>query len=286
MAPVYIAAYDTENPTCLDGVRRIVEVHENYDMPATFFMVAGLLDSQRDEYVALLRDHPLFEIACHTYSHAVLVDTPSYGKAVPVDAYHRELTESKQRLEDVFGCEVAGLRPAVGCPDGLVAHREALDHIAATGYTYTSSALWGPQFSLPAPLRSPFAYAEQGRPDLWEIPSCGWHENLLKGNNKTGPLLLCLFPPDMPEAIPPGLINAPEEELQYNNRPFIDRAIAQDASHVTLTWHPWSLHRFDPEMRMLELTFDYVLKHELPVATFSDLAAECRSGSIENGQGG
>ncbi len=268
--PTYIAAYDTENPACLPGVRRIVEVHEHYEMPATFFIVAGLLDKQRDEYVALLRDNPLFEIACHTWSHMPLVDTPRYGKAGPVERFPHELVESKKRLEDVFGCAVTGFRPPVSAPQGLTGSPEPLRVLHDAGYQYISSVAWGPDFSLPAPLVRPFTYAEQGYAALWEIPACGWHENLLKGQNNVGPLLLCMFPPDMPETIPDGYVETPEEEFAVNCRPFLDRGVRDDMPHVSFVWHPWSLNRFDPPMRMLEITFDYVRELGLPTSTFAD----------------
>jgi hypothetical protein len=73
----------------------------------------------------------------------------------------------------------------------------------------------------------------------------------------------------MPEAVPKDYVKSPEEEFQYNNKPFIDAAIAGDFPVVTLIWHPWSLRRLDPEMRMLEMTFDYVRDHGLPSKTFA-----------------
>jgi len=270
----YVAAYDTEQPACLAGVRRIVDVHERFEIPATFFLVAGLLEHQRAEYVQLLQDHPLFEVACHTYSHMVLVDTPRYGKAGPPERYPRELVDSKHLIEDTFGREVVGFRPPVSAPDGLASAPEVLEVLRDAGYRYVSSVAWGPDFSLPAPLVRPFTYAGQGYPELWEFPPCGWHENLLKGNNKAGPLLLCLFPPDMPEAIPNDYVKTPDEEFAVNNRPFIDRAIREDVPHVSLIWHPWSLHQFDPGMRMLDITFAYVREQGLAAGRFADLLSE------------
>jgi hypothetical protein len=274
---MYIAAYDTENPACLAGVRRIVEVHEKFAMPATFFMVARLLEDQRNEYVALLRDHPLFEIACHSYSHMLLVDTPRFGKAGSRDRLPQELVTSKMMLEDAFGCEVIGFRPPVCAPDGVATATEAVRIIDGAGYRYTSSVAWGRDFSMPAPLTRPFTYAAQGFPNLWEIPPCGWHDNLLKGNNNAGPLLLCLFPSPMPEAVPKDYVKTPEEEFAVNNKPFIDRAARDGMPHVSLIWHPWSLHRFDPDMRMLELTFSYVREQNLSTGTFATLLAQLQN---------
>ena len=267
----FIAAYDTENEKCLAAVRTIVKRHEAREVPATFFLVAGLLDGQGDEYGAMLKDHPLFEIACHTYSHMPIVDTPRFGQAGPAERFLRELVESKQRIEDFFGCAVAGFRPPVSAPQGLRGARLALDVLASAGYSYVSSVAWGKDFSMPAPLTPPFTYDEEGHPELWEIPPCGWHENLLKGHNMREPMLLCLFPPPIPEAVPDHFVATPEEEFAFNNKVFIDAAMAAQAHLVSLVWHPWSLGRLDPEMRMLELTFDYLKARGLPTATFAQM---------------
>lgn len=268
---LYIAAYDTESPRCLDAVRKIVAVHEQYQMPATFFLVAGTVTAAREEYVALLRDHPLFEIACHSHTHMVLRDTPEFGKAGPLDQFPHEIVESKQYLEDTFGQQVIGFRPPVSAADGLRTAPEALRLIDRAGYEYVSSLAWGPQWSLPALLVRPFTYAEQGYPRLWELPPCGWHENLLKGNNRCGPVRILLFPPVMPQTIPNDYVKTPEEEFAYNNKPFIDKALADDMPQVSLIWHPWSLNLFDPEMRMLHMTFTYVRERQVPAGTFANL---------------
>ncbi|NLS78497.1 MAG: polysaccharide deacetylase family protein [Chloroflexi bacterium] len=271
--PLYIAAYDTESPSCLEALRAIVPVHERHGVPATIYLVARMLDSQQAELVALLRDHPLFEIACHSYTHMLLHDADEFGKAGPPERYPAEIIDSKRRIEDAFGVAVRGFRPPVCSPEGLRIAPEALRLVAQAGYAYVSSIAWGPKWSLPAWLVRPFTYAEQGHPALWELPPCGWHENLLKGNNKVGAVRIGLFPPYMPETMPPGYVKTPEDEFAYNNRPFIDRAIAEAMPQVSLIWHPWSLHRFDPAMRMLEITFRYVRERGLAAGTFGQLQA-------------
>lgn len=273
-SPLYIAAYDTESPRCLEAVRKIVKIHERYNMPATFFLVTRTVEVEREAYKHLLGDHPLFEIACHSYTHMILRDTPDFGKAGPLERFPHEIVESKARLEEIFGCRIIGFRPAVCAADGLKAVPEALRLLDQAGYRYVSSLAWGPEWSLPALLVRPFTYAEQGYPSLWELPPCGWHENLLKGNNKCGPVRIGLFPSAMPEAIPTDYVKTPEEEFAVNNKPFIDKAIAQNMPHISLIWHPWSLDVFDPEMRMLEITFRYIQERNLPAGTFSDLWAE------------
>ena len=75
-------------------------------------------------------------------------------------------------------------------------------------------------------------------------------------------------PSPFPEAVPLQPVSTPEQEFEVN-RLFIDRAVALDLPYVSLIWHPWSLSRFDPDMRMLELTFAYVRDRGLEATTYA-----------------
>lgn len=268
---LYIAAYDTEQPACLAACRRIVEVHRRHEMPATFFITGKALEASGHEYRALL-DDPLFEVASHTYSHKSLRDHPFCGPAVPLAEIVEELSAGKRWVEQVFERPCLGVRPACGFEKGLCGAPEVVQAVSDTGLRYVSSMLWGTDYSLPAPLNQPFRYSEDGFPDLWELPAHGWQENLLKDNNRWGPRRLSLWPPEMPEAIPPRFLQTPEEEFAVH-RIFLDRAAEESLAFVSLIWHPWSLARCDPEMRMLELTFRHVRTLGLDTGTYADLLA-------------
>jgi peptidoglycan/xylan/chitin deacetylase (PgdA/CDA1 family) len=280
----YIAAYDTEMydttrlgpgvPSCLEACFRIVEVHRRFNMPATFFIVGKALEANPAEYRALL-DDPLFEIASHTYSHKMLLDHPICGRAASPPEIEQEIRRGKQVVEEVFGRPCVGMRTGCGFSNGLAGATDILRLNSDAGYAYVSSQLWGPDFSLPAPLNPPFTYAEEGFPVLRELPGHGWHENLLKGNNRIfgyRPSRTLLFPPTMPEAIPDRYVETPEEEFAVN-RIFLDRAAADNLLYISLIWHPWSLMLFDPAMRMLELTFTHVRALDLQPTTFAGLNA-------------
>lgn len=280
----YIAAYDTEIatghsygsdvPSCLEACRAIVKRHHEHQMPATFFLVGEALLKSRSEFRDLL-DNPLFEVASHTWSHVLLQDHPFGTKAVPHAQALEEIRRSKEAVEDVFGRPCIGFRPAYAFVDGFRGNRPLLEAIVDAGYRYTASVAWGQDYSLPAPVAEPFTYESDGFPGLIEFPACGWHENLLKGNNRIqgmGPLRLALFPPPFPDAMPPGLITTVEEEFRYNNKVFIDRAVQQNATHVSLVWHPWSLGMFDPAMDMLDRTFGYVRELGMEATTFGEMA--------------
>lgn len=266
---LYIAAYDVEQDSCLDGLERIVELHTEHAMPATFFVVSQLLEKHASIFRSLLDANPLFEIASHTVTHALLREHTLGGPAVPAAQRRTEIIDSKRHLEDFFGQSVRGFRTPYGFEDGLTGAPELLGWVQEAGYQYLSCAAWGPDTSLPAPLREPFRHDEDGYADLWEIPPCGWHENLLKGNNDCGPIRVLLYPASIPEAQLSKYVETPEEEFAVH-RIFLDRAMASGMGHVSLIWHPWSLHRFDPEMKMLDLTFRYVRDRGMAKGTFAD----------------
>ena len=79
----------------------------------------------------------------------------------------------------------------------------------------------------------------------------------------------------LPEAAITDFVQTPEEEFAVHKL-FLDRAVETGLGHVSLIWHPWSLHRFDPEMEMLEQVFQYVRDLGLPVSTFGQYVETLR----------
>jgi hypothetical protein len=265
----YIAAYDTESPACLAACRKIVEVHKRFEMPATFFIVGKTLDAKPAEYRKLL-DDPLFEIASHTYTHQMLRDNDFCGTAVSMEERRKEIFKGKEAVERVFKRPCIGMRPGCGFDNGFRDEPKVLALIKEAGFQYVSSFLWGPDYSLPALLREPFNYDAEGFPDIWELPGHGWHDNLLKDHNRWGPRRLTLWPPPFPEAIPDGFCKTPKDEFELN-KVFLDKALETDKLFVSLIWHPWSLGKFDPDMKMLELTFTHVRRLRLKTCTYAQL---------------
>jgi len=268
----YLAAYDTEEDACRRALPQIVKIHERHAMPATFFIANRILPGHERDLRALL-DNPFFEIASHTHSHDLLAPH-SRGPGIATVSDRQlpdEIHGSKRRLEDCFGRPVTGFRPPWGYAEGLRHAPRVLELLASGGYRYVSSVLWGPGETLPALFCPPCTYADSGYPDLLEIPSCGWHENILKEAVVALEDVLPTDPP-FPGAVPSRKLQSPEEEAAFN-RLFIDRAVDLGMPHVTLVWHPWSLGRFDPEMRMLDQTFAYIRERRMLAATFQDFVA-------------
>jgi len=271
----YIAAYDTESPACLAACRKIVEVHKRFEMPATFFIVGRTLDANPAEYRKLL-DDPLFEIASHTYSHRMLRDNDFCGSAVSMDERRKEIFKGKEAVERIFERPCIGMRPGCGFDNAFTGEPKVLELIKEAGFQYVSSLLWGPDYSMPALLREPFNYKADGFSDIWEIPGHGWHENLLKDHNGWGPRRLTLWPPPFPEAIPRGFCKTPNDEFQVN-KVFLDKAVETATPFMSLIWHPWSLAKFDPNMKMLDLTFTHVRRLKMKTCTYAQLYKHCIS---------
>jgi peptidoglycan/xylan/chitin deacetylase (PgdA/CDA1 family) len=267
----YIAAYDTEAPLdCLRACEAIRRVHEQFAFPATFFLVGERLEEEGAGYQDVLGSCGLFEIASHTYSHRMLREHCFCGPAATQEERVNEIRLGKQRVEDTFQRECVGLRPGCGFDTGLRGDAWLLNEVQSAGFGYVSSLLWGPQMTLPALLERPFTYAEDGFPGLWELPGHGWHENVLKAHNlSTSTQRLVAWPMPDPDLVVSGPVCTPEEEFAVNKR-FIDRAVRDGLPYISLIWHPWSLARFDPGMRMLELTFAYVQELGLEPTTYAD----------------
>lgn len=268
--PVFVPAYDTEHTgACLQACQDIVRVHRERDVPATFFIVGRLLEEEGEAYRRLLGDCDLFEVASHTYSHKLLRDHSVCGRGVSAEQVHEQIARGKQLVEECFERPCIGLRPGCGFETGFSGAPEVVAELASAGLGYVSSQLWGPHTTVPAPLEQAYSYAAEGSPDLWEFPGHGWHENVLKGHNAT-PGRLLLWPPLYPETLLSRYVSTPREEFEVH-RFFVDRAAADGLEYVSLVWHPWSLGRFDPDMQMLELLFDYVRGLGVDFARFADL---------------
>ena len=268
---VLLLAYDTESDACLESVKKIVKVHEKHEYPATFFIVSRLLDEQGDEYKAILKDHPLFEIASHTMTHMLLRHNRWGGGPGPEEKFHDEIVGSKGQLENHFKCSVKGFRSPYGWPEGLSGADNLLPLIREAGYEYTSTVSWGKDTTLPAPLNDVFTYKEDGYPEIIEFPLHGWHDNVAKGIAKISFEDLRPDPHPIPELKLTKPLETPEEEIALN-RVLMKAGLNIKAPYVTPIWHPWSLNRFDPEMKMVDGVISTANELGFSTSTFAEYA--------------
>jgi peptidoglycan/xylan/chitin deacetylase (PgdA/CDA1 family) len=230
---------------CLAGIRAVAEVHLALNLPATFFVVAKLLENAGPELVEIL-DQPLFDIQCHAYSHADVVRISEDEAAL-----RHELVDAKRRIEDTFGRQVIGFTTPGSYWRGLAGQERVLAALWEAGYRYVRSFGMGPGESMPAPLTQPYWYAQDGYPDLLELGLHAWHDNIL-----TGQPGYVRWPPTLPWGYPTHMPRTPEEAYQAY-APGIDYIVERGLLTYVPCLHPWSVYRLDGDARHVGL----LLKH-------------------------
>ena len=265
----YVPAYDVENINeCLDATRIIAELHRRYELPATFFVVGKLLERYGSEYKSIL-DDPLFDVQSHSYSHKPLKDFVGQGQSgVGLDEMEQEVALGKKLVEDVFERPCVGLRPGGGFHEGFRGAPDRLEVLARNGIRFVSAFLRGPLDSIPGPLADPFWYADDGYPDLLELPGHGWHDNCLKAIG--GPYMVLTWPPLYPWAVIDAPPNTPAEEAAILNT-WLDHAVEEGYEYFSPVMHPWSNRRFDQNCGTIDLMLRGVKERGLEVLTYLDL---------------
>ena len=278
----YLASYDLESvENCVAGARAVSAVHRRHELPATFFVVGRCLEQHGDELRGIL-DDDLFDLQSHTLSHALLRDSAVHGAGVDADGSRREILEGVRLVRDVLGRPCEGLRSPCGFTGGFRGMPGILAACREAGLEYVSSDARGPKDCLPAPLTRPYTYAEDGHPELWELPVQGWHDNVLKDFSLDHPCVT--MPPEHPWCFPERKPETPEEDAAHH-MVWIDKAAEAGLPFVSLAFHPWSVIRFDPEARELDIIFDGLGERGISVVTATEAARKLVS-AAPAGKGG
>ncbi len=268
--PLYVSAYDTEavypwwesdasgfdyTPNrireFLAGVRAVADVHLEQDVPATFFLVARMVELAGRELRAIL-DHSLFDIQCHSFTHPDLMALDDRGDA---DALRYELADSKKLIEDTFGTPVTGLTAPGGYTRGFAGHPRILGLMQEAGYRYVRSVGAGPAHTVPAPFNGPFWYTEDGFPDLLETPSHAWHDNIL-----TGQPARTHWPPVLPWSLP-ATVPGDARGVYDAYAPGIDYCLRTDFPYYLPIFHPWSIYRIDRQAGQIALLVEHARRN-------------------------
>lgn len=163
------------------GLEVIARVHEQAGVPATLFLCGRTLVHALDAVERTLATG-LFDVQSHTYSHVLFRDVeyaPSPGTAAvipasPPVALAEELATTSDLVRRLLGREVVGLRTPFGFHRGLRDRPDLLALLRENGIRYVSSWLRNEANGNPTPWVQPFAYAEEGFPDVLELPAQFW----------------------------------------------------------------------------------------------------------------
>jgi peptidoglycan/xylan/chitin deacetylase (PgdA/CDA1 family) len=177
--PLYEKALDPE--TCREALELLTEIHADVGVPATLF-VCGRTLLHALEPVRAAQTSGLFDVQQHTFSHVPFKDivySPGPGlvgtiPAAPREALVEELAFTSRLLREHLGVECVGLRTPFGYHRGLRDRPDLLEVVRATGLRYVTS--WGRNEANgnPTPWVQPFAYTEEGYPEILELPFQFW----------------------------------------------------------------------------------------------------------------
>jgi peptidoglycan/xylan/chitin deacetylase (PgdA/CDA1 family) len=182
--PQYRSALDPD--TTRRGVALLAKLHQELEAPCTFFVCGRTLLHALDA-LEPLAGSDLLDIQQHTYSHVVFRDVryqPTGGDAeavlpeTPHVALREELAFTSELIRKYLGRECVGLRTPFGHYRGLRERADLLQIVQDTGLRYVSS--WGrnEQGGNPTPWVQPFAYVEEGFPEILEIPFQFWLDGI------------------------------------------------------------------------------------------------------------
>jgi peptidoglycan/xylan/chitin deacetylase (PgdA/CDA1 family) len=177
--PLYALALEPD--TCRQALELLSEVHADVGVPATLF-VCGRTLLHALEPVRAAKATGLFDVQQHTFSHVPFKDivySPGPGlvgtiKASPPEALLEELAFTSRLIRDHVGGDVVGVRTPFGHHRGLRDRPDLLEIVRTAGLRYVTS--WGrnEENGNPTPWVRPFAYAEEGYPEILELPFQFW----------------------------------------------------------------------------------------------------------------
>jgi hypothetical protein len=240
-----------------------------YRLPDKGEIVGKTLEAHAREYRDLL-DDPLFEIASHTWSHKMLRDHPWCGPAASAEQIWEEIFRGKEIVERVFERPCLGLRPGCSFDVGLRGAPNVLRLVADARFRYVSSLLWGPGVFAARTVDRAVQLRRRRLCGFVGVARTRLARKCSENHHRWGSRRLTLWPAMMPEAVPSNFVKTTDDEFAIN-RIFLEQALARQLPFVSLIWHPWSLDRFDPEMKMLELTFVHARELGLQPSTYAQV---------------
>lgn len=252
----------------VDTITRLLLKHE---APATFAVVGLLLDKAGPELSGLLKRSPLFDVQSHSYTHMGIcrADTD-----VSVE-FEEELRMTAALIEEHFGRTPVGFVAPGNFHKGIQGQKRLLEVLRRNGYRFIGTDGQGEKrLPHPAPLTQPYWYEDDGFPDLLELPLNGWHCNMLFNTGGQNPNWEPA--PGFPDGgILERLPRTPEEGFTVRKREF-QYAIDRDLVYSPCM-HPWSICRFDPELRHLEMLIEMARENDVPVVNAVQLDGKLRA---------
>lgn len=248
----------------LAGVASICRVLNELKARASFFMVGELLARAGRRYAELLAGNERFNIGNHTYTHMWILGDDT-------GCFRDELLRTTDLIERHFAFVPIGFT-APGCfHRGLRGRAAQLKVLWEGGYRHvTTDGAAGPQAppNSPAPFTQPYWYTDEGFPEILEVPLTGWHCNMLfnTGHQNDG----WRPAPGLPDGTVVERLPRTVEEGFAIRKGELEYAI-ENRLVYSPCMHPWSLYRFDPELKHLRRLIEVAMDRGVPCVNCRDV---------------
>jgi peptidoglycan/xylan/chitin deacetylase (PgdA/CDA1 family) len=262
----------------------IWDVHRRWKAPLSIFVVGRIVEREGDALKALISDQPgLWDVNSHGYSHIRIVRKIPWSRPQPSPRLIRhEIVRGAEAVRKILDRPCRGTSPAGGASAGFRGYPENLDAMRQAGCTWAmgyARSVFGE--TNPCDLYGPFTYADDGYPEITELPIHGWPDCTLKG--AAGPALgeeesrhlqyIIKWP--SPWYTPKGFVRTPEEEFQVH-RQTIDVVARAQLPFCCLVFHPWCLvWKQDPEAKVIDLLVRYARDQGHEISSLDAEAARC-----------
>jgi len=275
--PIFLLGFDTESGRpgdtevdveervreSLSAVDVIVSILDEYQAPATFFILGWLLDYAGDEYAKRLGQRDNFDIQSHTYSHGSL--KPG---GLSLEELDDEVKQTKELIRKLFNVESIGVRGPGGYYRGMQGHPDRLKILWDNGARFIGTDSAGPPGAvMPAPFAQPYWYEKEGFPELLELPATGFHCTYLLrtiGDPLGWKNMVGFATGEILKELP----NNPDEQIAVRQKEF-QYAIDNDLVYSPAL-HPWSIYRFDNELRCLRCLIQMARDNNVPIKSFKE----------------
>lgn len=244
----------------LSAVKRITEILNEFKASATFFIVGKLLQKAGDQYAELLGANELIDVQSHTFTHCRI--KPPYG-GVTLEQLNEELDKTSHLLVKYFHKSPIGFCAPGNFVNGFQGCPDILKVLWEKGCRFVGSDGVSPRGCVfPAPFTQPYWYANDGYPDILELPVTGWHCNMLTNSGGQNGR----WQPDI--AYPDGgvLTKLPLTEVEafaVRKREF-EWAI-QHKLIYSPAMHPWSIYRFGHKLEHLQMLIRFAREQNVPI---------------------
>ena len=212
------------------SVRKLVALHTDQGVPATFFMLGKLVELEQ-RFKSIFRSRSdLIDVQQHTYSHSLVMEKNGFDRPRITPAQLKsEIRKTKSLIKDSYGVDCTGVRLPYTFKGGLKGHAALQKAVKEAGMMFVSSDNSSDDQKSPSFISNP-VQPYRYKNGLIELPLNGFMDtSLLQAPWKSRKSL------DLPSIFLEEFRFAVENRLVY-----------------APGFHPWALAMVDPKLDIIK----------------------------------